>query len=190
MNKIESLIKESIRVKELIIQNHINEIEEISDLWIETIQNGNKILFCGNGGSAGDSQHIATELIVRLRSDNNRPAIAAIALTTDTSLLTAAANDLGFDYIFSRQVEGIANDGDLLVLFSTSGNSQNLVEAVKAADIKGVKSVALLGKDGGKLKNMVNHSIVVPHSDAGRIQESHIMIGHILSQLLEEKIHG
>ena len=190
MEKIISLIKDSIKVKEQLIEDHLQDIKEMNEIWIETIKNGKKILFCGNGGSAGDSQHIATELIVRLKHDNNRPAIPAIALTTDTSLLTAAANDLGFDFIFSRQVEGIANEGDLLVLISTSGNSPNLLEAAKSADKMNVRSVAFLGNTGGKLKDIVNHSIIVPHNDSGRIQESHIMIGHILCQLLEEKLYA
>lgn len=187
---ITTRITESIETKQKLLSDHLDLIERMATLWIETYKAGGKILLCGNGGSASDSQHIATELMVRLKHDSNRPALAAIALTTDTSLLTAGANDLGFEEIFARQVEGLGNANDCLVAISTSGNSENVVRAVKKAAECGMKTTGWLGNSGGKLKDMVNEAIVVPHSDSGRIQESHIMLGHILCELTENALYG
>ncbi len=187
---ITKCIQESIETKQSLLANNIDEIAAMAKLWIETYQNNGKIMFCGNGGSAADSQHIATELMVRLKHDSNRPALAALALTTDTSLITAGANDLGYEEIFSRQVEGLGRSGDCLVAISTSGNSENVLRAVKKAKEQGIKVVGWLGGNGGKLKELVDAAIVVPHSDSGRIQESHIMIGHILSELTENELYG
>ena len=190
ITKIKSSIQESINTKLDLLNNYSSEIEECANIWIETIRNGGKILFCGNGGSASDAQHIATELMVRLRHDNDRPAIPAIALTTDTSLLTAAANDLGFSEIFARQIEGLAQKNDLVVGISTSGNSPNILRAIETANRIGVKTQGFLGMSGGKLKDIVHSSIIVPSDNTARIQESHILIGHILCELTEVEIHG
>ncbi len=154
----------------------------------EVLQTGGKIMFCGNGGSAADSQHLATEFVVRFRSDIDRKALPAIALTTDTSLLTAAANDYGFETVFSRQVEGLGNYGDYLIGISTSGNSENVFQAIENANSKGIKTLLLSGKDGGKIKDIATTSIIVPHNATERIQEAHITLGHIIC-LLVEKIY-
>lgn len=187
---IEKNFRESISTKEKVLSESIETIEAIAKLWIHSYRNKAKILFCGNGGSAADCQHIATELMVRLKHDSNRAALPAIALTTDTSLLTAGANDYGFDYIFSRQVEGLGNAGDILVAISTSGNSQNVIEAVNVAKEKGLKVVGLLGNTGGKLADLCDEKIIVPHHDSGRIQETHILLGHILCELTEKELYG
>jgi D-sedoheptulose 7-phosphate isomerase len=150
------------------------------------IQQEGKLLFCGNGGSAADAQHIATEYVVRFR--RNRRAVAAMALTTDTSLLTAAANDLGFDQVFERQVRALGRPGDVLFLHSTSGESENLLRAAAAARELGVHTVALLGRGGGRLKNAVDHAIVVPTDNGAHAQELHLAISHALCDVLESEL--
>jgi D-sedoheptulose 7-phosphate isomerase len=145
---------------------------------------GNKIMLCGNGGSAADAQHIAAELIGRFKKE--RAPIGAIALTTDTSILTCVGNDYSFDDIFSRQVLGLARPGDVLIGISTSGNSANVIKAVQAAEERGCVTVALAGRDGGKLAPMCHQALVVPSGDTARIQEMHIMIGHMMCDFLEE----
>jgi len=173
----------------------INKIEKNSDLIFKAaskltslLKNGNKILFMGNGGSAADSQHLAAELIGRFQKE--RDSIPAIALTTDTSILTAIGNDYSFDEIFKRQVQGLANKGDGVVGISTSGNSENVIQAVIEAKRKDAFTIALTGKDGGKLKEIADLSIIVPSDITARIQEGHILIGHILCQLIEEDFCG
>ncbi|MBL0930397.1 MAG: D-sedoheptulose 7-phosphate isomerase [Alphaproteobacteria bacterium] len=150
---------------------------------VATIRNGGKILFCGNGGSASDAQHLATELTVRYIK--NRPAIAAIALTTDTSALTAIGNDIGFEYLFSRQVEAIGKQGDLLIGISTSGNSPNVIEAFKIARKMGITSVLFGGKGGGPALKHADIALIVPSNTTGRIQEMHITLGQMLCGGLE-----
>jgi len=152
----------------------------------DTLRNGGKILICGNGGSAADSQHIAAELVVRLRSHINRPALAAIALTVDSSILTAGGNDIGFDNIFARQVEALARPGDILIAISTSGNSENVLRAAQIARKMGVRTIGLLGKDGGKIKNECDLSVIVPSANTARIQETHIFIAHLWCEAIEE----
>ena len=149
----------------------------------KAIRAGGKILLFGNGGSAADAQHLATELVVRYKK--NRPTIAAIALTTDTSLLTAAANDLGYDTIFSRQIEALAKVEDVVIGISTSGNSENVVRAFTEARRLGVATVAFTGQGGGKLAAMTDVLIAVPSSETARIQEMHILLGHVLCEALE-----
>jgi D-sedoheptulose 7-phosphate isomerase len=149
-----------------------------------TVKRGGTLFFCGNGGSAADAQHVATEYVVRYRTD--RRAIAAIALTTDTSLLTAAGNDLGFDEVFARQVEALCRPGDLLVLHTTSGNSPNLLRAAAAAKKKGVATLALSAKGGGKLKGMVDQCIVVPTDRTDRAQEIQLAIEHAICEMIED----
>jgi D-sedoheptulose 7-phosphate isomerase len=183
-------INDSIATKQQLLAEQTAPIEQAAKLLIEQLHKGNKVLFCGNGGSAADSQHLATELVVRLRGSFERPSIPALALTTDTSLLTAAANDYGYDHIFSRQIEGLGHPGDVLLAFSTSGNSSNVIHAVAAAKKKQIPVIGMLGQSGGKLKDLVNIAICVPHTDSGRIQESHIMIGHILCRLIEENLYN
>ena len=150
------------------------------------INNGGKLMFCGNGGSAADAQHMATEYVVRFQ--RNRRPVAAIALTTDTSLLTAAANDFGFDHVFERQVRALGRAGDILFLHSTSGESGNLLHAAAAAREIGVTTVALLARGGGRLKGAVDHAIVVPTDNGAHAQELHLAISHALCSVLESEL--
>lgn len=159
-------------------------IEESAQLLINTLKNGGKLLLCGNGGSAADCQHIAAEFVVRYEKE--RQALAAIALTTDTSILTAHTNDFGFETVFSRQVEAIANEKDCLIAISTSGKSKNILKAVEAAKCKGMTVVALTGGKGGELGKQATISIIVPSNVTARIQEAHILIGHWWCGAIEE----
>ncbi len=151
-------------------------IEAAGELLINTLKQGGKIVLCGNGGSAADCQHIAAELVMQYQK--SRKALAAIALTTDSSILTAHSNDFGFDTVYSRQVEAIANEKDCLIASSTSGNSKNIVNAAKAARLKGMAVIGLTRRDGGELIGLVTHSVIVPSAVTARIQEAHILIGH------------
>ncbi|MEO1200144.1 MAG: SIS domain-containing protein [Pseudomonadota bacterium] len=160
------------------------DIEAAIALCETALSAGNKILLCGNGGSAADAQHIATELTVRFQRD--RPALAAIALTTDTSALTAAANDLGVEHMFSRQVAGLAGPGDVLIALSTSGQSPNVLKAMETARDRGVSCLLLSGRDGGHARALADIAIIVPSDVTARIQEVHILIGHILCEALDE----
>ena len=164
------------------------EIAAIADRYEVTLRGGGTLFFAGNGGSAADAQHLATEYVVRYQT--TRPAMRAIALTTDTSLLTACANDLGFDEVFSRQVEALAEPGDLLVLHSTSGESPNVVRAAQAAKSRGVTVVAFLGKGGGELRELADVALVIPADDTARIQELHLAIEHVICDLVEDRLRG
>ena len=159
-------------------------IETASRLLIKTLQQGGKILLCGNGGSAADCQHIAAEFIVRY--EQKRPALAALALTTDTSILTAHSNDFEFDTVFARQIEALANENDCLIAISTSGNSKNIIKAVQTATLKGLPVVGLSGYQGGALASLATVSIVVPSDVTARVQEAHILIGHWWCGAIEE----
>ncbi len=163
-------------------------IAAIAERYETTLRAGGTLFFAGNGGSAADAQHLATEYVVRYQA--NRAAMRAIALTTDTSLLTACANDLGFDEVFSRQVEALAEAGDLLVLHSTSGESPNLIRAAQAARARGVAVVAFLGKGGGQLKELADASLVIPADDTARIQELHLAIEHVICDIVEDRVKG
>ncbi len=186
---VKSQIEQSIKLKEKIKSDEFLErIVEISDILSDCIKNGGKIFLCGNGGSAADAQHIAGELVVRLSSDSKRKALPAIALTTNPSVITASANDFGFESVFSRQIEALGKEKDILILISTSGNSPNLLKAAQAAKSLKIKTIALLGKGGGKLLGLTDHSLVVPSDDTQRIQEVHITIGHILVSLIEKSL--
>lgn len=184
--KIADAINDSVNTKKLLLETQAKKIEEIGILIAKQVKLGNKVLFCGNGGSAADSQHLAAELVVRLRSHYNRPAIPGLALTVDTSILTAGGNDIGFDNIFARGVEAFGQKGDVLIGISTSGKSENVIRAVNLANEKGLVTVGLLGGDGGKLNEYCNHSVIVPSNVTARIQESHILIGHIWCEIIEE----
>jgi D-sedoheptulose 7-phosphate isomerase len=164
------------------------EIAAIADRYEAALRGGGTLFFAGNGGSAADAQHLATEYVVRYQT--TRPAMRAIALTTDTSLLTACANDLGFDEVFSRQVEALAEPGDLLVLHSTSGESPNVIRAAQAAKARGVTVVAFLGKSGGQLKELADVALVIPADDTARIQELHLAIEHVICDLVEDRLRG
>jgi D-sedoheptulose 7-phosphate isomerase len=152
----------------------------------ETAHRRGTLIFCGNGGSAADAQHMATEYVVRYM--RNRRAYPAIAITTDTSLLTATGNDLSFDEIFSRQVEALAKPGDLLIIHSTSGNSPNVLRAAEAARAMGVKTLALAARDGGKLRAIADHTIVVPTTRTDRAQEIHLCIEHLICEIVEKEL--
>lgn len=151
----------------------------------EALKAGNKVLFCGNGGSAADAQHLAAELIGRFQKE--RRSLASIALTTDTSILTAVANDYGYDEVFARQVEGLGRSGDVLIGISTSGNSANVVKAALKARDTGMHTIAFIGEGGGKLKDICDITFAVPSKVTARIQEMHIMVGHIICELVEEE---
>ena len=165
-----------------------DEIAAIADRYETALRGGGTLFFAGNGGSAADAQHLATEYVVRYQS--NRPAMRAVALTTDTSLLTACANDLGFDEVFARQVEALAEPGDLLVLHSTSGESPNVIRAAQAARARGVGVVALLGRTGGELKDLADVALIIPSDDTARIQELHLAIEHVICDLVEDRLKG
>ena len=186
MDDITRELRESAALKVHVAETQGALIQAMIECIWESMQQGGKLLLCGNGGSAADAQHLATECMVRLETE--RAPLPAIALTTDTSLLTAAGNDYGFETIFARQVAGLGRPGDVLLVISTSGNSPNVVRAVEAAHRCGMHTLGLLGKDGGRLKQMVHMALVVPSSSTQRIQEVHITIGHIVCGALERRI--
>ena len=183
-------LNESSETKLKIKDQLSDEIIRAVDLLVSAYKDGNKLLLCGNGGSAADCQHIATEFMIRLSHHIQRPALPAIALTTDSSNLTAGGNDIGFENIFARNVDGLGMIGDVLLAISTSGNSPNIIKAVDAAHSKGMKVIGLLGGNGGKLNPIVDLPIVVPSSNTQRIQEGHITIAHIVCELVEDKLYG
>lgn len=185
---IESEIKGHIDTVQKTLELMVDDIERAAKLASDTINSGKKILLFGNGGSAGDAQHIAAELTGRYKKE--RRGLPAIALTTDTSALTAIGNDYGYNLVFSRQVEALANEGDLLIGISTSGNSPNVIEAFNKGSEIGCKALGLIGKDGGAMKKMCDVALIAPSNDTPRIQEMHIMIGHILCQIIEEHLKG
>jgi D-sedoheptulose 7-phosphate isomerase len=162
------------------------EIERAAQMVRETVRGGGTLFFCGNGGSAADAQHLATEYVVRYR--RNRRAYPAVALTTDTSLLTAAGNDLGFEEVFARQVEALAKPGDLLIIHSTSGSSPNVLRAAEVARAKGVPVLAFTARDGGALRRLADHSVVIPTDRTDRAQELHLCIEHAICELVEGEL--
>ena len=184
---IKNQILESAKIKKEMVKIGVESIEKAAELLIESIKAGGKILWCGNGGSAADAQHLATELMGGM-SDHDRMPIPSIALTTDSSFITAWSNDTDFDSIFSRQVQGLGEEGDVLVGISTSGNSENIINALKQARYKNLKTIAFAGKTGGSLDGIADITIKVPSDNTQRIQESHIMIGQILCSLIELSI--
>lgn len=187
IEKIKNEISESIDVKKSILNNHdiISKIENLSIEVLNSLKKGGKIIFCGNGGSFADSQHLAAEFISRLRFD--RPSLSSIALGTNNSSLTAVGNDYGFDDIFSREINALGNKMDVFIPISTSGNSPNIINAIKSAKDKSIKVIGLSGKDGGKMKEVCD-LIIVPSFSTEKIQEAHIMIGHIVCSIVEQQI--
>jgi len=183
-------LKESADTKNKIAAHCVSEIIKAIDMIIDAFNKKKKILLCGNGGSAADAQHLATEFVIRLNPNIQRPGLPAIALTSDTTLLTAGANDIGYDNVFSRSVEALGDNGDILIGLSTSGNSESVNNAFRKAREKGMKTIALLGKDGGKSKELVDLAVIVPSNDTQRIQEGHITIGHIIFQEVEQEMFG
>ena len=187
MEQIKKIIQSSIDVKKAVLENSdlLNTVLSITEIMVAALKSDRRIYFCGNGGSAADAQHLAAELTGRFYTD--RKALAAEALHCNTSYLTAVANDYGFDEIYARMIEGIAQEGDVLIGLSTSGNSKNIVKAFEKAKERNVIAISFTGEDGGALKHLSNYCINVPSTDTPRIQETHILIGHIICQLVEEK---
>ena len=189
MLNIKQIIKDSAEVKLSMLNDCINEIESAAIMMIDASEKGNKILWCGNGGSAADAQHMAAELMGGLRS-HDRPAIASLALTTDSSFITAWSNDTDYESIFSRQIEALGSEGDILVAISTSGNSMNVIRAIDAAKANNLKIIILTGKSGGKIIDMGDVSICIPSNDTQRIQEGHLLVEHILCESVEASIRN
>ncbi len=188
LNYIKELGNECAILRKAVTSELGQTILDTAAVMSAVIGSGGKILITGNGGSAADASHFAGEMIVRLSSDKNRQSLPAIALCVDPSVMTAAANDYGYDRIFSRQVEGLGNKGDMLFVMSTSGNSANIINAVQVAKEQGMISVGLLGGTGGKLAKLVDRAIVIPHPSTQRIQEEHIFIIHTLVGLVESDL--
>lgn len=187
MNKISEIIKASIAVKEQLLKEEaiLKAVDEVSTVMVAALKKGNRVYFCGNGGSAADAQHLAAEFSGRFYTD--RDALPAEALHCNTSYLTAVANDYSYDVVYSRLIKGIGTTGDVLVGLSTSGNSANILKAFETAKEKGIVTVGFTGASGGKMKGLSDFLLNVPSSDTPRIQESHILLGHIICQLVEER---
>ena len=181
-------LEESIKVKQLVKEKLVSQIAQAARLVIETYRKGGKLVLFGNGGSAADAQHIAAELVGRFEKE--REPLPAIALPANASSLTAIANDYGYEFTFARQVEALAHENDIVIAISTSGDSPNLLEAVKAARRKRATTIGLTGSGGGKLKGLANLCIIIPSNSTPRIQEAHITIGHIICSLVEKELFG
>jgi D-sedoheptulose 7-phosphate isomerase len=189
INKINLLFRESISVKNKILENgELDSLVAIGDEILHAIKEGNKLMLCGNGGSAADAQHLAAELLVRLRPNNNREGLPAIALALDTSTLTACGNDFGFNFLYERMVQSLGRQGDILLGITTSGNSENILLAFKAARKMGIRTIGFLGCNGGKALELCDNTFTVPSDNTGRIQEAHITAGHALMEYIEDEL--
>jgi len=188
IDRINQIMRESIEAKRSFFEGHAERVIRAAELVITSIKAGGKVLIFGNGGSAADAQHIAAEFVNKLNFD--RPPIAAIALTTDTSVLTSVGNDASFENLFERQIRALGRPDDIALAISTSGSSPNVLRGVDAAREIGIKTIALAGRDGGKLAGAVDIALVVDARSTQRIQETHITIGHILCELVEEALYG
>jgi len=190
MSYVRSEIHKTVEVMQAILadQELLETVQRVGEACARSILADGKVMFCGNGGSAADSQHLAAELVGKLVF--NRPGMSGIALTVDTSALTAVGNDFGFECVFSRQIEAIGRAGDVLVAISTSGRSKNVVKAMQAARARGIVTVAMTGENPGLMAELADHWIAVPHGETQKIQEGHIVLGHIFCALVEEKVHG
>ncbi|MCK9432017.1 MAG: D-sedoheptulose 7-phosphate isomerase [Candidatus Omnitrophica bacterium] len=184
--RIKDILLESIQVKEEILRNQVGQIEVIARLMIDCLKKDGKVIAFGNGGSASDSQHIAAELVGRFKKD--RSALAGVALTTNTSILTSLANDYGYDVVFSRQIEALGKKNDVVLGISTSGKAKNVALGIKQAKKMGIKTVALSGGDGGEIVKLADVSLVVPSRITARIQEAHITIAHIICEMIEQEL--
>jgi len=185
-DRIKDILLESIQVKEELLRTSIGKIIEITDMITDSLKKNGKVILFGNGGSASDSQHLAAELVGRFKKD--RRALPAIALTTNTSILTALANDYGYEIVFAKQVEALGQRNDVAIGISTSGKAKNVVLGIKQAKKMGLKTIALTGADGGELAKLADISLVVPSSVTARIQEAHITIGHIVCEMVEHDL--
>jgi D-sedoheptulose 7-phosphate isomerase len=189
LKKATEIIEESLSVKRRLLAEMQDRIVSCAEHLVAALQGGNKILMCGNGGSAAEAQHFSSELIGKLwRVD--RPAIRAIALTTDPCILTSLSNDFGFDECFVRQVTGLGKPGDVLIAITTSGNSPNIIRAVEAAREIGMSAIGFLGGDGGKVVHMVDDYVIVPSDATPRVQEGHHLLSHIFAAIIEEELYG
>lgn len=186
MDNIRRQIQESIQVKRKLLENNVSTIKTMANIVVDSLKKGNRIYLMGNGGSAADAQHIAGEMIGRYKKD--RKPLPVMAFTTDTSVITAIANDFGYDYCFAKQVDAFVKKDDVLIGISTSGNSQNIINAMKLARRRGANTIALTGKNGGILNDCVDICLKVPSTDTPRIQESHITVAHILCSIIEGEI--
>lgn len=186
--EIAKRLEESAQIKKAIGKSKIDEIESMVEFIAMAYKTGGKVVLFGNGGSAADAQHIASELVGQFGL--KRGALPAIALTTNTSILTALANDYGYDAVFSRQIEALVNEKDVVIGISTSGNSPNVIEGVKIAKMKGARTIGLTGGNGGKLAEMADLALIVPSDSTPRIQEAHITISHIVCELVEKELSG
>jgi D-sedoheptulose 7-phosphate isomerase len=184
--RIKDILLESIQVKEEILRNQIESINQIAELMIDCLKKDGKVIVFGNGGSASDSQHIAAELVGRFKKD--RSALAGIALTTNTSILTSIANDYGYEFVFSRQVEALGKKNDVVLGISTSGKAKNVALGIKQAKKMGIKTVIFSGGDGGDIVKLADVSLVVPSKITARIQEAHITIAHIICEMIEQQL--
>jgi D-sedoheptulose 7-phosphate isomerase len=185
-DKIQDKLLESIQVKEELMRTSIGEIIQIANCVIDCLKKGGKIILFGNGGSAADSQHLAAEFVGRFKKD--RRALSAIALTTDSSILTSLANDYGYEVIFAKQIEALGGKGDVAIGISTSGKARNVIMGIKQAREMNLKTVALVGGDGGILAKSADISLIIPSKITARIQEAHITVGHIICELAEEEL--
>lgn len=188
MDEIAIQLQESIDTKKALLSTNLDVIREVADIIVKAFKNNHRLYLIGNGGSAADAQHIAGELIGRFKM--NRRPLPALALTTDTSIITALANDFGYDTCFARQVEALAVSGDVLLAFSTSGNSKGILNAVQIAKNLGAVTIGFTGKDGGLLKNAVDICLKIPSNNTPRIQECHITVGHIVCSIVERELFG
>ncbi len=184
--RIKDILLESIQVKEEILRNQVDQIAAIAELMIDCLKKDGKVIVFGNGGSASDSQHIAAELVGRFKRD--RSALAGIALTTNTSILTSLANDYGYEVVFARQVEALGKKNDVVLAISTSGKAKNVALGIKQAKKMGIKTVALSGGDGGEIIKLADVSLLVPSKITARIQEAHITISHIICEMIEQEL--
>lgn len=181
---IKDILLQSIQIKEDLLHTRIDQIIDLSNMVIESLKKGGKVLLFGNGGSASDSQHIAAELVGRYQKD--RQALPAIALTTNTSILTAIANDYGYEAVFAKQVEALGEKNDIVIGISTSGKAKNVAAGIKQAKKMGIKTIVFTGGDGGEIAKMADVSLVVPSKVTARIQEAHIAVGHIICEVVED----
>jgi len=186
--QIKKVFQQSIDIKQQCIDQGFSSLIKMGDQITESIQHGNKLMLCGNGGSAADAQHLAAEMLVRLRPNNNREGIAAITLAQDTSTITACGNDFGYDMLYERALQSLGKRGDCLIGITTSGNSKNIILAMKAAQKMGVKVFGFLGCKGGEALKYCDEAFIVPSDDTGRVQEAHITAGHALMEYIEDRL--
>ena len=185
---LEDSLRESAETKISMIDSCKDDLLKAAEIIKGSFSKGGKLMLCGNGGSAADSQHIATEFVIRLSHDVKRPAMPALALTTDSSNLTAGGNDIGFENVFARSIQGLGKENDVLIAISTSGNSKNVVNAINAAKEKGIKVIGFLGGKGGHIKDMTDVNVLIPSDNVQRIQEGHITAGHIVCEIVEREL--